>query len=103
MTNNPWIQHCKKHQAQNPGMSWKDCLKEAKHTYKKGGQRGEGIENIIEPIKEFGTTLVTSIIGSPELQEQRTAARIERRAKKEEEKAQRRREKDKRKSDRRKR
>jgi len=44
--NSPWIAHVKKHRAKNPGMSYKQALKEASKTYKRGsglnlpGQRG---------------------------------------------------------------
>jgi hypothetical protein len=34
---NPWLEHVKKHRAENPGMPYKQCLQEAKKTYKKGG------------------------------------------------------------------
>ena len=41
--------------------------------------KGKGFEDLIEPIADFGNNLLTSIIGTPELQQQRTAARIDRR------------------------
>ena len=50
----------------------------AKATYKKN-QAGKGFEELIEPIAQFSNNLLTSIIGTPELQQQRTAARIDRR------------------------
>lgn len=34
---NAWLEHVKKHRAENPGMSYKECLQEARKTYKKGG------------------------------------------------------------------
>ena len=30
---NPWLNHVRKYQSENPGKSWKNCLKEAKSTY----------------------------------------------------------------------
>jgi hypothetical protein len=34
---NAWLEHVKKHRAENPDMSYKESLQEAKKTYKKGG------------------------------------------------------------------
>ena len=34
---NAWLIHVKKHRADNPDMSYKQCLQQAKLTYKKGG------------------------------------------------------------------
>ena len=34
---NAWLAHVKKYRADNPDCSYKDCLKNAKTTYKKGG------------------------------------------------------------------
>ena len=34
---NAWLDHVKKYRADNPSCSYKDCLQEAKATYKKGG------------------------------------------------------------------
>jgi hypothetical protein len=33
-----WIEHVKKYREQHPGISYKDALKEASATYKKGGK-----------------------------------------------------------------
>jgi hypothetical protein len=35
--NSAWIQHVKKYRAKHPGMSYKDALKGAKSSYKRGG------------------------------------------------------------------
>jgi hypothetical protein len=34
---NPWTEHVKKYRSENPGMSFKEALKGASETYKKGG------------------------------------------------------------------
>ena len=91
---NPWISHVKAYHSKHPELTYKQSLQQAKHTYKKGQQRGEGFAEVIEPIKEFGETLLTSIIGSPELQAQRTEARTERRKAKDAEKVRRRKERE---------
>ena len=34
---NPWTEHVKKYRSEHPGMSYKEALKGASETYKKGG------------------------------------------------------------------
>ena len=36
-TKNPWINHVKNYKLKHPTMSYKDCMKNAKHTYNKKG------------------------------------------------------------------
>ena len=93
MTTNPWVNHVRAFHQANPQLTYKECMKEARPSYRKG-QSGAGIEALIDPIKEFGETLFTGIIGSPELQQQRTEARIERRAAKDAEKIRKRKERE---------
>ena len=45
---NSWIEHVKEFRQQNPHLTYKECLKEAKHTYstsKKGGNIAKDFEN----------------------------------------------------------
>jgi hypothetical protein len=61
---NPWIQHVQAFRKQHPQLSYKDCLKQAKCTYKckpckpckktkKGKQKGEGLLDLLLPPVPF--------------------------------------------------
>jgi len=53
---NPWLMHVKKFQEQH-GCSYKDALKGAKGTYKKGRGLGDIIQNAREKKPLFGGSL----------------------------------------------
>jgi hypothetical protein len=80
---NDWIKHVKMYQSSHPGMSYKDAMKGAKHSYKKGCQAGSGVGitagllKSLPVLAKFGTDLTKQIIGSPELQNKRSDARIQ--------------------------
>lgn len=49
---NAWLEHVKKYRAEHPDKPYKDCLKDARETYKKGGA-------IMEKPAEPATTEMT--------------------------------------------
>ena len=87
---NPWLSHLKAYHAKHPELTYKEAMQKAKMTYKKH-QSGKGLEeSAITAASDFGNNLLTTIVGSPELQAQRTQARIDRRTAKDAERARRR-------------
>ena len=86
---NPWLSHLKAYHAKHPELTYKEAMQKAKMTYKKH-QSGKGYEEFIDPIADFSNNLLTTIVGSPELQAQRTQARIDRRTAKDAERSRRR-------------
>lgn len=47
---NPWLEHVKQYRAAHPNLSYKECLKAAKSSYK--SQKGEGLSDVFKAAKK---------------------------------------------------
>lgn len=61
--NNPWLEHVKKFRSENPNMSYKDVLKNAKTTYKPVGKKQKGGGDKWGAIASLGNT-AKDVIGN---------------------------------------
>lgn len=59
---NEWITHVQRYRSKNPQLSYRECLQNAKGTYKKGGSVA-AVSGAVGSVFDFGTAL-TKQLGS---------------------------------------
>ena len=78
---NGWLDHVKHYHQTHPQLTYKQALQQASKTYqKKSKMKGRGQDELIEKGVDSVNKFIENIVGTPELQQTRTQARIDRRA-----------------------